>query len=182
MSPRIVWPIVLLLLASSASRTQAQGVASSFEQLGLLVRAGDTVTVRDAAGGETTGKIASLSSSSLKLLTSAGQPEFGEASVTTIFQRRSDSLANGAKWGLIGGLGFASVVAILSCYSEDCDGSTIAPFIAIYAAVGTGVGVGVDALITHPQMIFERRAGPVTFGATPLVSHGQQGFGLSLRF
>jgi hypothetical protein len=52
--------------------------------------------VTDSAGIETTGKIASLSPSSLTLLSDGLRREWREIDVATIKQRRADSLANGA--------------------------------------------------------------------------------------
>ena len=61
--------LIVAALLLGAGRSYAQGVASSFEQLQVFVKAGDTVSVRDSTGTETTGTIKSLSSSSLVLMT-----------------------------------------------------------------------------------------------------------------
>lgn len=76
------------------------GVATSFEQLRVLVGPGAKVTVINSTGDQTTGTISALTTSSLSLGVDGRLRDFGERDVATIRQRRSDSLGNGAKWGL----------------------------------------------------------------------------------
>jgi hypothetical protein len=180
MSLRFVWPIALGLLLASASHSDAQ-VASTFDQLQLLVRAGDTVTVRDTAGTETTGKIDSLSSSSLLLASPGNRRELWEADVTSISQRRNDGLGNGALWGLAVGAAVGVVAALAMCYDGPCDASLVA-VVSVNGGLGAGIGVGVDALITRRQVIFERKTGAVSFRVVPLLAPGRQGAALSVAF
>ena len=57
-----------LLFVAGARAAGAQHVATSFEQLAVLVNRGDHVTVADDAGREIHGKIADLSPSALTLV------------------------------------------------------------------------------------------------------------------
>ncbi len=166
----------LLLLAPAAS---AQGIARTFDQLQLLVRPGDTVTVRDAQGNETSGRIDSLSASTLTLGRGDTRRDFREADVTTIRQRRQDSLANGALWGLVSGAGVA-LIPIALC-GDDCD-IVVAAIIPVYAGLGAGIGVGVDALIARRQVIFERARAAAGFRMAPLVGRGRRGVMLAVTF
>ncbi len=70
--------IVLAVFVASAPIAEGQEPAASFEQLRLLVRAGDRVTVTDAAGRETEGKIAALSPSRLELTVNGRRRDFAE--------------------------------------------------------------------------------------------------------
>ena len=72
-----------------------------------------------------------------------------EADVTTIRQRRGDSLQNGALAGLCIGAGLTAILFALS--GDDVNGGWAALGIAIYGGVGAGIGVGVDALIVTRQ-------------------------------
>jgi hypothetical protein len=64
-----VWMSVLLVLICIlvAPRVNAQGVATSFEKLPILLKPGDAIQVTDAQGHKTTGKLAELTTSSLEL-------------------------------------------------------------------------------------------------------------------
>ena len=102
---------VCVLLTAVASTTAAQDIPSSFEQLRVLVGAGDTITVTDEAGQEVTGRIAELASSSLGLVVDGVRHNLREEEVRRISQRRQDSLANGALWGFAIGGALAAVGA-----------------------------------------------------------------------
>ena len=65
---RCYLPTICLLLVASAPMVEAQEIASSFDQLRVLLKRGDSVTVTDRSGREITGRIADLSFSSLVLL------------------------------------------------------------------------------------------------------------------
>src|SRR5688572_6456178 len=118
--------ILMLALGACAAPVDAQeaetGIAASFEQLQVLVTPGSTVTVTDASGTSVSGRIDTLSASALSLLVDGTPRNFSEADVNIIRQRRGDSLANGAWWGL--GIGAGLAVAVLLAYSacDICDG------------------------------------------------------------
>ena len=61
------WVMVCLLLTAAVPQVEAQELASWFDQLLVLVKPGDTVSVTDGTGRETGGTISALSSSSLEL-------------------------------------------------------------------------------------------------------------------
>lgn len=149
-----------VLLACAASPAGAQEIAGTFEQLRVLVKPGDRITVIDDAGRETTGSIADLSASSLVLLSGRDRHDFSASDIGTIRQRRSDSLANGAKWGLAVGAGLG-LLAGLALASEAGDaGAFVVGATLFYGGVGAGIGVGVDALISGNQVIYVRRSSP----------------------
>lgn len=176
-------PIVFgFLVLGVAHAATAQGIAGSFEQLQLLVRPGEKVTVTDASGHEATGRIVDLSQSMLVLSVGGTRRELSEPDVREIQQRRSDSLANGAIWGLA--VGSTIAAGLVAAFWEDSDdvGPAVG-FIALYGGVGAGIGVGVDALIARRQVIYQRRSGSrVEVGFAPLVSPQRKGALVSLRF
>ena len=152
--------VALLLLgwpAAGHAQTDARaGVAASFEQLQVLVSPGTTVTLTDAGGSQVSGRIDSLTPSVLSLDVNDARRDFNEADVTTIRQRRGDSLANGAWWGFGVGVGVAAL-AMASCW--DCfsdEPAWIGAAFTMYGALGTGFGVGIDALVRRQQVIFRR--------------------------
>lgn len=176
---RALFIAVSLTIAASA---RAQGVANSLHELRLLVGPGDAITVTSSDGRETTGRIADLSATSLTLLDGKRRYEWREADVTRIRQRRADSLGNGALWGLASGLGFVAFAAIsASETSWSFSGGEAAAMAALWAAIGTGAGVGIDALIVKRSVIYERpaRAGLV---AAPILEPSRTGALLAIRF
>jgi hypothetical protein len=160
--------IVVLMMwawpAAGYSQNDAgTGVAASFEQLQVLVKPGNTVTVADAAGSEVSGRIESLTPSVLSLDLNGASRDFNEADVTVIRQRRGDSLANGAWWGFGVGAAIAAlaIATCVECFTDE-PGWMVAA-VSIYGAMGTGFGVGIDALIRHEQTIYRRPGLKVSF-------------------
>ncbi len=174
--------LLCLLLAAMAQTATAQGIAGSFEQLQVLVKPGDTVTITDATGIETKGQIAELSPATLALLVGGTRRELSENDVTTIKQLRTDSLANGAIYGAIGGAAFAgTAMAILG--EDGWDAPQVAAVLGAYAAVGTGIGVCVDALIRKRHVIYQRQpTSGVQVGVAPWLTRQRKGALVTLRF
>jgi hypothetical protein len=174
---------LFLLFTIGSATAEAQHLASSFEQLQVLVKAGDAVTVTDSTGRDLTGKIASLSSSSLTLMVEGTRRDLPESEIRTIRQRRQDSLANGAKWGLgIGaGLGLAAGFALAA---GDGNVSAVIPIIGlVYGGLGAGVGAGIDALVLGNQVIYFKPANTsAKVTVSPLVTRERRGVLLSFGF
>ena len=101
--------LVVACVFLAATSAQAQELAGTFEQLRVLVKAGDTLTVTDTAGQPVRGKLVNLSSSSLSLNVSGTTREFQKVDVNAIAKRGSDSLKNGALIGMAVGGGLAAV-------------------------------------------------------------------------
>ena len=171
-----------LLLTAAAPMAEAQGVASSFEQLRVLVRPGDTVSVTDTTGREITGTIADLSSSSVALLVAGSRRDLLESEVRTIRQRRPDSLANGALWGLAIGAGTALSIMLIPIEDGVSYGVQVLP-LAMFAGAGAGIGVGVDAMIAGRQVIYAKPAGSSPrVRVSPLLTREHKGLLVSLGF
>lgn len=178
-----LWPMAFLWLifATFPQSTAAQGIAGSFEQLQLLVRPGDKVTVTDTSGRESSGRISELSTSGLTVLVNGARQEFTEREVTTIRQRRQDSLANGALWGLaVGGVLAGGLVAAF--WETGDHAGEAAAFVAVYSGIGAGIGVGVDALITRRHVIYQRPAQRVEIRVAPLLAPARRGAVVTVRF
>ncbi len=182
------WRRSVLLCLFFAAMTQtawAQGIAGSFEQLKVLVRPGDTVTVTETTGQELTGKIDELSSSTIALLAGGTRRVLSEGDVRTVQQRHNDSLANGALYGLAIGAGAATalIIAVAAVDSEEVDAGLAALAIGAYGGIGAGVGVGVDALIRKRHVIYQRQSlAGVQVGIAPWLTSQRKGVLVTLRF
>jgi len=162
-----------LLFTAFAGCCQAQELAGSFEQLRVLVKPGDRVSVVDTRGQEVRGPISELSSSALALNVSGTPIRFLEGQIDAIRQRRPDPLANGAKWGLAvgAGLGVLAGIGLASEYEEG--GGTLIPVLAFaYGAIGAGAGAGIDALISSEQVIFARHGSRAAVTVRPRLRRG----------
>jgi hypothetical protein len=166
-----------LLMTAAASAAEAQGIASSYEQLRLLVRPGDKVSIVDANGKAATGRILGLSSSSLALRVKGERVDVLEREVRTIRQRRQDPLRDGALRGASLGLFTASVV----------DGRPAAGLastkVLLFSGLGAGIGMGIDALFTSPRVIYFRPLTPSErVRVSPLLTGDRTGARLSFTF
>jgi hypothetical protein len=181
--PLTVFALVLGFTVFPTTHVVGQ-TAESFEQLRILVKAGNVVSVTDAAGMTSTGEVVELSNSSLRLRVGTLTRELLQADVLKIDQRRRDSLGNGALIGFLVGGGLAATAVLASCgndrsYVNLCEGAVPLALIGMWG--GLGAGVGVDALIVHSQTIY-RAAAPVSsrVRVTPLLSAGRRGVLVSL--
>ncbi len=168
--------LILLGLAALQAPIRAQGQANSFDQLGVLVRAGEKVTVTPATGPPFSGRIASLSPDSLTLLVGKEMRTLQERDVTSIRHRRDDSLANGAAWGLGSGVA-AGLAACGTCH--------IGPGLmmgGIFGGIGAGIGVGIDALIRGKVVVYRGRASSGRVVLTPQLAPSHKGVNVSVRF
>jgi hypothetical protein len=173
-----------LLLCAAGTRAEAQAVASSFEQLSLLVKSGDRITVVDPTGREAKGRIGNLSRETLTLDTPAGPRALGEADVSEIRQRRDDSLKNGAIIGAVAGAAyFMTMAAVLG----DSDGGDVIVGAAVaggvlFAGLGAAAGAGIDALITRDRVIYRTGSRGSRVGVSPLFGRGRRGAAVTVRF
>jgi hypothetical protein len=179
-APCVAW--LILLLAGVAAVGEAQELASSFGQLRVLVKPGDQVSVTDRAGQEVRGRIADLSSSSLELLVDGTQRRFAEGEIDSIRQRRSDPLANGAKWGFAVGAGLGALAGLTLANEFDGSATGVIPMLALaYGGMGAGIGAGIDAMVSAPRVIYARgSSSKVT--VRPLFAPGRKGVLASVAF
>jgi hypothetical protein len=175
---------VSLVLCAGGTRAEAQGVATSFEQLGVLVKPGDKITVVDVAGREAEGRIGKLSRDTLTLATPAGPRELGELDIGEIRQRRGDSLKNGAIIGAVAATAYYVTLGAILSNSDGGDviiGTAVAGGV-ISAGMGAAVGAGIDALITHQQVIYRKSPRASRVGVSPLFDHGRRGAAVTVTF
>ncbi len=169
-----------LCLAAMPSAAVAQGIAKNLDELRLLVRAGETVSVTDVSRNETSGKILSLSASAITLEVDGRPREFKEAEVSRITQRRGDPLGNGALWGLAAGAGLIGLSMLPTL--EEGDGGIAVLVIAVFGGIGAAIGVGIDSRITRRQVIFEPPAGATAVSVVPLMTGGRKGAVIRIAF
>jgi len=180
--------LISTLGISGMPQAWAQQV-SSFQQLQLLVKPGDKVTVVSPSTLKTTvGKIKDLTPSELRLTAGGVERTFSEQDVFEIRQRRPDSLVNGAIWGAAILGGGVSALLITACAIDGCQGEDAPLLIAaglIYTGIGAGVGVGIDAMIQGKHPVYRnpnRTVYAPGFHIAPVLSARRKGVALSYTF
>jgi hypothetical protein len=85
-------------------------------------------------------------------------PKSAVLEVTSQHRVGNDGLGNGAIIGAAIGGGFALTVGLL--YADGDDAGYVAAVTALYAAIGMGAGVGVDAIVKGHEVFFEAPVSP----------------------
>ena len=177
-----LWRIVAIVLITLVLPRvgQTQELAGSFDQLRVLVRQGERIRVTDTRGTEVSGTVVDLGPSTLSLLVSGARRDFSEAEITTIRARRSDSVANGAAWGLGVGAGVGLYIGLALASGEENPGALVPIVTAVYGGIGAGIGVGVDALIMGQRVIYAKRSARLK--VVPQLKAQRQGLFLAVTF
>ena len=166
----------------AAPAVRFDAVPTRFDQFEKVARPGTRVTLTDTAGNEVTGKIRTLSASTLTLMVEGRPVNFAEADVALIRQRQGDSLVNGALIGAVSGF---APIAIMGMAEESGGESCDFCFAAALAsgAVGAAIGIGVDAAIRKlaPIYLGQASASP-TVKLAPILRPGSKGLLVTLRF
>ena len=157
--------------------------ARSFEQLEVLVKPGDKVHVLGADGTLTKGRIESLTPALLRLATNGKIRDYAQGDTIEIKRKKADSLLNGALIGAAtgAGLGLADWISAGGC---DCSSGEIVGIVAVTSAMGAGIGIGIDALITRHKIVY-RRPVQTAFsrvGVTPVFGSGRKGVAMRFSF
>lgn len=163
-------------VSAQANSGPSAGPVTSFDQLWMKVKSGDTVYVLDTNARETTGTFARVSPASIAVLVDGQIREISFDDVSQV-ARRGDRLWNGA---VIGGA-FGALAAVL--VNTSADGCLFSPCVATagertftvlaVAGVYTAIGAGIDALI-HGRTVVYRATPQRTVHLNPIFSgaHG----------
>ena len=164
--------VLLVLLAFIPIRALAQTAPDErpFESIGKRLKVGQVAEVVDSSGLTVKGKVLEISASKLVLSGGSGTQSFTGSDVTII--RRTGPIWDGAvKGAIIGALPWAF-------FAKDCNGCEgLATGAAATAAMGAGIGVGIDALF-GPRTVY--RSGATTRRTVRLIpTLGKERKGLS---
>ena len=171
----LVHAIALMVLA--AASVEAQVIAGNFDQLRVLVKPGDTLTVTDGTGGRLRGKLMDVSASSLELDVAGTRRLFQDTDVATIEKRGADSLKNGALIGLVtAGAIFGPAFGALTGEW----GAAVAVGL-MYSGIGAGIGVGIDALIEGERVVYAASRPKTTVSVAPAPRRSGRGVVLSVN-
>jgi hypothetical protein len=178
------WHAFILVLAAWLESGVANAQqARSFEQLQMLVRQNDRITVTETGGPMIVGRVVELTDSTLQISTANAVRELSERDVLRITDRRPDSVGNGAKYGAIVGaiLGAVGAIAFAVDDYEDCTGCVVAS-VPIYTALGIGTGVAIDAMIVRERTIFTGLPTSARVFAKPVLSASNRGLSIGVSW
>ncbi len=176
--PRIVPSLVGVMLAVGQASAQ-DGSAS--EDLSSRLKIRDIVTVTFNDGKTERGTVEAISPSSITLGVDTTPRTVDLASVSEI-RKRGDSLSNGALIGFFSGLGAAAVIGGFTTAMCGNSGGSNCPSLQTIAwilpmAVGTGLGVALDASRTGSTLVF---GGSKRVSIAPVVGPGALGVSASV--
>lgn len=183
----LVMTVVMIVLGG---RPHAQELASDLNQLRVLVKAGDSLTVTDTGGSRAQGRLVQLDASTIVLeLSDKQRRQFDGPMVQTVERRGGDSLKNGALIGLISGgaLGVWGGIQDAHYYEDAFGAGYTGPSAArealgfglLMGGLGAAVGTGIDALIRGRHVIYTRSK--TTVSVAPRLDRQHKGLVLTLR-
>jgi len=186
MTPIRAAGIVALVLVTAPSAAVAQDAGPPIAQ---LVKAGQKIVVVDDDGQEIEGRVDSVSSDSLALR-SGGKPIALSLDRIVRIDRPRDGLGNGALIGM--GTTVSLSMIGLAVNQSTCEGRyhrecSTPPFWVVLwaagssAALGAGIGVGIDAMIHGDRAIYRRGAG-IRTAIAPTIARGVRGAAISVSW
>jgi hypothetical protein len=167
----------LLLMAWAAPARAQESIAAddaAFAVLQQSLQPGDAVTITHLDGRRTKGKLIEVGSGLIRLRQNNEPRQVAAADIRKV-QRTRMSLLLGIVIGAGAGAALGGT-AYAQC--DDCDSAT--SMVLLTAAVGAGVGCGIDALVNVPRTVYERKESRVSLG--PTVTRGGGGVAVALRF
>jgi hypothetical protein len=149
---------VCILGFATVSALSAGVVPGRWEKVQSLTE-GYAVTIKLEGGEEIKALYKGFTEEGLLLDKDSGEKlEIPKSAVVTITSQQrisNDGLGNGAIIGAAIGGGFALTVGLLLADGDDA--GYVAAVTALYAAIGMGVGVGVDAMVKGHEVFYTAR-------------------------
>ena len=182
----MTFSMIVLLTSFTPETAWTQEVARSFRELQSKVKTGETVYVTDDAGLEFKGRIAEMSSSSLRLFFQGTHRDLTETDVHEIRQKQSDPLWNGLLIGL--GAGAASGVvapsAVCDLPDPECAATVRIVFVPLGAAIGAITGALIDHALRKSRIIYLKPNSASSTGVrvSPVLSKDLRGMQITIRF
>jgi hypothetical protein len=172
---------------SPAAQTAGASDADAIRQ---RVKEGQKVRITDDQGREWQGRIEALAPDNLVLMTKDRQRRDVQYAAIVRIDRPPDTLANGALIGFLSGAAYG-LFAVVAEENADCDPGaffscgdpTAAAYVVIppiLGAIGTGIGVAIDALVRRDPTLFRRGDSRVMLA--PSLGRGVRGLSLSVRW
>lgn len=168
---------LVLVFMSAGSVASAQPTDTATNGLETALVPGATVWITDAAGREHRVKIVGVSDGVVTAADGDETERFPILDVMKVRVRGSDSVINGALIGAGAAVATGLILCSLTETWENCRDDA-GPMLRI-AALGAGVGIGIDALVRGRHTVYERSAGAGQ-GSPSSADRGRTGAGAFL--
>lgn len=176
---------LLLLCAVSAAPARADQVATTLDQLQVLIRPGDEIRVTERDGHSLQARVENITADTLTIRAHGAEQVLRPDDIRLIRQSREDTLSDGAKRGFIAGAALG-VLAGLAFAGENpkAAGVFIPIAAATYGGIGAAIGVGIDAMVKTDTVIYDAspRHAARPFSVAPVVARGRKGVEVSVGF
>ena len=172
--------LLVLLSASTASVISAQTPRASEPTLDTILMPGMTVWITDSSGREEETRVVGVSGDIVTTTIGDETRRLRTIDVVRVRVRHSDSVINGALIGAGAAVASGLFLCRLSEPWENCR-DDVGPMFRI-GAVGTGVGIAIDALIRGRRTIYETTQGAARLHAAPIIAGHAAGLQVSIRF
>jgi hypothetical protein len=149
------------------SAAYAQAPTTTLEQLSLIARNGDRITVQDHTGGMTQGTITEINAKGLAINVDGVVRRWSASDVREVRRRASDRVWNGA---LIGAA-ISGSLAALNYLDNECHGDPACARVVLFgAAFGAGIGAGIDAMIRANRVVYQSPGRGASWSLGPVFS------------
>ena len=156
MSARIL--VIFVLVATATALPRAGVVPGRWEKVEALEE-GYAITVKLDSGERFKASYVSFTDEAILLKRDSGEelevPKAAVGKITSQSRDSNDGLRNGAIIGAVAG-GVLALGAGLELADGDDYGVVLA-ITALYAAIGMGVGVGIDAIVQGHEVLYQAR-------------------------
>jgi hypothetical protein len=162
--------------------------STSFDQVSLKVKIGDSVIVTDLSGREQEGIVLDFSPKSLSLAIHGTRRELPASDVWALDLRYHDSLKNGALTGLGIGIGVTAFAGIVLAAGHRVHGGKDIAILAVdgilYGGLGAALGLLVDSMVEGRLPVYRAAAtkpAATKLSFSPLITRDKKGIALTLR-
>ena len=177
-----------LSLAFAPGVARAQGVATSFEDVGQILKAGQKVLVVDAAGNRVEGRVVDVSAAALvvtpmirKTGSVGGATSTGSTSIPATTISRIEWLPERRAWRK--GLWIGPTAGFLLLIAA---GEFTYPGVVLIGSLGAGIGAGIGGLIDASRpahtLIYSATNTSKSLMVVPMAAPHQAGVGVTVRW
>ncbi len=156
--------MILVLLASAGAF--AQEPATSLDQLKLLLKQGDRITVVDSSGKTIKGQIERIAPDTLDVRTNGEIRSFTDSNLRQITRRKADSALNGTLIGA--GIGFGATLPFFLGLAEHDEKGTAVAAACVWGLIGAGIGALTDVAVQGKQTVYVRPKTSASWSIRPI--------------
>lgn len=165
---RVRISVFCALFAFASGSLLAQEAATSLEDLRLVLKKGDRVTVLDLSGKNIRGKVERIGPGLLEIRVGDSLRSFSDNEARQITCKKMDSPLNGMLIGA--GLGFGATLPLLWAASEGDHGWAVAGA-GLWGLIGGGIGALVDVAVREKQTVYVRPKSRASLNISPFYSN-----------